>query len=122
MKLDELLPLLEEMVCKIEELDGYLFIDRLDEGAAKLHQKQEEYATPSEAQRWMNTVLIDLLITDLVGDEWELTDPAVNELLSIFESVWSYQVHAKYPRARFKINRIIDIECGDVGLQLLSLP
>jgi len=122
MKLEKLLPLFREMVCKLEELDGYLFVDRLNEGAASLRQRKNKYAMPSEAQCWMNTVLIDLLITDIVGDEWDLTDPAVGELLSIFEIMWSCQVHAKYPNARFKINKIIDAEYGDVGLQLLSFP
>ncbi len=120
MKLGQLVQLMREMVSKIEDLDGYLFLDRFDEGRQQLLEKMAKYDDPSEAQRWINIVLIDQTITAVIGEEWELNDVEINELLAAFEQAWAYQIKATFPEVKFNISRIIDDEYGDVGLRLTS--
>ena len=120
MKLGQLVQLMRELVSKIEDLEGYLFLDRFGEGRQQLLKKISKYDDPSEAQRWINIVLIDQAITAVIGDEWEMSDAEINELLAVFEQAWVYQIKASFPEAEFKILRIIDDEYGDVGLRLTS--
>ena len=111
---------LEDIVVKIEDLDGHLFLDRFNLGPTGLREKAKEYKSIAEAQSWMNIVLLDGFISEVIGDEWELDDPLIDKLLSIYERAWSYQVRALFPDVDFVIKRWIDPEYGDVGLRLLS--
>jgi hypothetical protein len=121
MNLEQLVSLTNEMVARIEELDGYIFLDRFGEGVAGLREKVLTYATTEEAQSWINIVLIDQLISQIVGDDWDLEDPAIKQLLSSIEKAWTYQIEAKFPHIKFFISRILDPEYGDVGLKLINV-
>lgn len=120
MKLGQLVQLVKEMTSKVENLDGYLFLDRFDDGAQNLREKIAKYDDPSDAQKWMNIVLIDQAITAIIGEEWELSDVGISELLASFEQAWTYQIRAVFPEVKFMISRIIDDEYGDVGLRLTN--
>ncbi|HTV86199.1 MAG TPA: hypothetical protein VME63_12375 [Dyella sp.] len=111
---------LEDVTPRIENLDGYLFIDRLGLGPSGLRKKTGSYGSMSEAQLWMNIVLLDDFISEVVGDDWESNDPAVNRLLSVFEQAWSYQVRVSFPGTDFLIERLLDDEYGDLGLRLIN--
>ena len=112
---------MEDVVPKIEELDGYLFFDRFDDGAEGLRKKAGQYASLAEAQSWMNIVLLESFIDGAVGDDWEMNDPSIDKLLAIFERSWSYQVQVRFPEAKFVIQRMIDEEYGDLGLRLIQV-
>ena len=111
---------LEDVIPKLEELDGYLFFDRFNLGTDALREKAMSHASMAEAQLWMNIVLLDGFIDEVVGADWEMDDPAIDKFLSIFERAWSYQVKALFPQARFVIERLADVEYGDLGLRLLQ--
>lgn len=111
---------LEDLVPEIVELDGYLFVNRFGQSAAELDAKAKNYKSLPEAQSWMNIVLLDGFISEVVGGEWQPDGPSTAKLLSIFERAWSYQVRALYPNATFTIERLTDDESGDLGLRLLS--
>lgn len=111
---------LEDAVPKIEDLDGYLFFDRFGLGPVDLRVKAMSYRSMADAQSWMNIVFLDEFISEVIGDEWELDDPSIDKLLSVFERTWSYQVRALFPAAEFVIERLTDSEYGDLGLRLLS--
>jgi hypothetical protein len=120
MDLNRLVYWLEDIVIKLEDLDGYLFIDRFNLGAAGLREKAAEHATLAIAQSWMNIVLLEDFISAFVGDDWELDDPALDKFLTQVEQVWSCQIRAAFPNASFVVERMRDDECGDIGLRLLS--
>lgn len=120
MKLDQLAQLMREMVSKIEDFDGYLFLDRFDEGRQALLEKVIKYDDPREAQRWMNIVLIDQAITTIIDEEWDLRDAGINDLLASFEQAWIYQIKANFPDVKFTISRIMDDEYGDLGIRLTN--
>jgi hypothetical protein len=119
-KLGQLVQLVKEMVSKIENLEGYLFLDRFDEGREQLLEKIAKYDSPCEAQKWMNIVLVDQAITALVGENWELDDVEISAFLDAMELAWSYQIKACFAAVEYRIFRIIDDEYGDVGLRLTS--
>jgi len=121
MNLEQLVCLTNEMVASIEELDGYIFLDRFGEGPARLREKILTYATTEEAQGWLNIVLIDQSISQIVGDDWDLDDPAIKQILSSIEKAWGYQIEARFPHVTFSISRISDPEYGDVGLKLTNV-
>ncbi|PTR35122.1 hypothetical protein C8J98_101385 [Luteibacter sp. OK325] len=121
MNLEQLVCLTNEMVATIEELDGYLFLDRFNEGPARLREKVLTHATTEEAQSWLNIVLIDQSLSQIVGDDWSLDDPAVKQILSSIEKAWGYQIEARFPQVKFFISRIFDPEYGDVGLKLTNV-
>jgi len=121
MNLEQLVCLTNEMVASIEELDGYIFLDRFGEGPARLRQEILTYATTEEAQGWLNIVLIDQSISQIVGDDWDLDDPAIKQILSSIEKAWGYQIEARFPHVKFSISRIFDPEYGDVGLKLTNV-
>lgn len=120
MDLNRLTYWLEDTVPKIEALDGYLFFDRSGLGPAELRTKAMGYKSMAEAQLWMNIVLLDEFISEVIGDDWEVDDPSVARFLSVFERAWSYQVRALFPATKFVIERVSDRESGDLGLRLLS--
>lgn len=119
--LEHLVCVTNEMVAHIEELDGYIFLDRFGEGPARLRQKILTYATTEEAQGWLNIVLIDQSISQIVGGDWDLDDPAIKQILSSIEKAWGYQIEARFPHVKFSISRIFDPEYGDVGLKLTNV-
>jgi hypothetical protein len=121
MDIYQLAYIMEDVVPKIEELDGYLFFDRSDKGAEGLRKMAGQYASLAEAQSWMNIVLLDGFIDNFIGDDWEMDDPSIDKLLSVFERSWSYQVQVLFPQARFVIKRMIDREYGDLGLRLTQI-
>lgn len=121
MNLEQLVCLTNEMVASIEELDGYIFLDRFGDGPARLREKIRTYATTEEAQGWLNIVLIDQSISQIVGDDWDLDDPAIKQILSSIEKAWGYQIEARFPHVKFSISRILDPEYGDVGLKLTNV-
>ena len=87
-------------------------MNRFGQSAAELSAKAKNYKSMSEAQSWMNIVLLDGFISEVVGDEWQSDDPSVATLLSIFERAWSYQVRALYPAASFTIERLAMMKAG----------
>jgi hypothetical protein len=111
---------LEDLVPEIVELDGYLLVNRFGQSAAELNARTRSYKSMPEAQSWMNIVLLDGFICEVVGSEWQSDDPSAVRLLSIFERAWSHQVRALYPAVSFRIERLVDDESGDLGLRLLS--
>lgn len=121
MNLEQLVCLTNEMVASIEELDGYIFLDRFGDGPARLREKIRTYAATEEAQGWLNIVLIDQSISQIVGDDWDLDDPAIKQILSSIEKAWGYQIEARFPHVKFSISRILDPEYGDVGLKLTNV-
>lgn len=121
MNLDQLVLLTNEMVAKIEELDGHVFLDRFDEGISGLREKIINYTSVEEAQSWLNIVLFDQLISQIIGAGWTMDDPGVEQLLLSIEKAWVFQLEARFPHVRFSISKIIDPEYGDVGLKLVNV-
>lgn len=111
---------LEEIVIKIEDLDGHLFFDRLNLGPSGLRKEIEGYKSVVEAQSWMNIVLFSDFFSEIIGDEWNMADPAMDNFFSLVERAWSYQIRASFPSANFVIDRMCDSEYGDIGLRLLT--
>jgi hypothetical protein len=111
---------LSDLFAKFEDLDGYLFIDRECIGIERLRENAASYSSLAEAQSWMNIVLLESHISNFIGEDWELDDPAMGAFLSVIEQAWTYQVRAIYPAAAFVIKRLLDEEYGDVGLRLIS--
>ena len=112
---------LKDVTPKIIELDGYLFLDRFELGDVELRAEvSRRYSSLEEAQSWMNIILLDGFISEAVGDEWDSNDPLVDAFLSIFETAWSFQVEARFPKTKYAIDKVIDDESGDVGLRLTS--
>lgn len=120
MELLRLVYWLEDIVIKIEDLDGHLFFDRFDLGPAGLRKEIEGYKSIAEAQSWMNIVLFSDFFSEIIGDEWDLEDPAMDKFFSVVERAWSYQIRASFPNANFAIDRMSDPEYGDIGLRLLT--
>jgi len=113
---------MQDVIPKIRELDGYLFIDRFDLGEAGLRAKiAERFTSLVEAQLWINIVLLDGFISEVVGDDWDLNDPLVDKILSAFRVAWFYQIKACFPESKFAIDKVMDSESGDVGLRLTSI-
>lgn len=106
---------------RLTNLNGYLFLDRLEMGdAALLSEAMNRYGSLEAAQRWMNIVLLDSFISEAVGDDWDIGDPLVDAFLAILENSWGNQILAKYPGTRYHIDRLKDLESGDVGLRLIA--
>ena len=120
MELYRLAYFLEDIVAAIVEIDGRLFVDRKGMGEAALREKIASHRSPREAQSWMNIMLVEQFIDELVGDRWSMSDPDAHHVLSIYETAWTYQIKARYPAVEFKIQRIIDAEAGDFGLRLVQ--
>lgn len=107
---------------RLTSLNGYIFLDRLEVGdAALLSEAMSRYGSLEAAQRWMNIVLLDGFISEAVGDDWDIEDPLVDSFLAIFENSWSNQILAKYPAAQYHIDRLRDMESGDVGLRMIAI-
>jgi hypothetical protein len=111
---------LEALVADIVLVDGFLFVNQEGLAQAELLSKIATYGSPKEAQSWLNIVLLDGFITDIVGDEWEDNDPAAAQIVSVVSHAGSYQIELKFPGARFSIEKISDPEYGDFGLRLLG--
>ena len=111
---------LETFVAEIVEVDSFLFINYRALSRDKLLAEIEVHESPAKAQRWLNIVLLNDFITEVVGDEWADDDSAVDEILSVFSRVWAHQIRAKYPKAQYSIEKINDPEYGDLGLRLIG--
>ena len=111
---------LETITAEIVEIDGFLFINNLAKPRDELLAQIASHESITEAQYWMNIVLLDGFITEAVGDEWTDDDPSVDRILSVFSQAWSYQIRAKYPAATYSITKCSDQEYGDLGLRLLG--
>lgn len=120
MDLHRLAYFLEDFVAVIVEIDGRLFIDRKSEGETVLRGKIAGHRSLREAQSWLNIVLVEQFIDEVVGDDWSLNDPQAERILSIYEKAWTYQIAALHPTASFKIQRVIDEGGGDLGLRLIQ--
>lgn len=112
---------LELLVPDMFLIDGHIFVDVHEVGEEQLKKKISEHATPEVAQRWINIVLIDDFITEVVGDEWVSADASIPKLLSTFERAWHWQVAAKFPGVSCKIETLVDDEYGDLSLRLTNL-
>ncbi len=111
---------LEDFVAPIVAIDGQLFVDREGEGEAALRERIASHRSLREAQRWINTVLIEQFIDAVVGDTWSMTDPEAQRILSIYEKAWTHQIAAAHPAVSFAIERIVDEDGGDFGLRLIQ--
>lgn len=107
---------LKAIVAEIFSVDGYLFVNHQGLACEELVHQIATYASPQEAQRWMNIVLLDDFISETCGNCWK--DADAKEVLDVFSLAWEYQVRAKYPRATVRIERVGDPEYGDLGLSL----
>ncbi len=120
MDLCQLACFLEVLVADIVQIDGLLFINHqmlpLDELCALV----DTHDSKTDAQSWLNIVLLDGLISDAVGDEWEDDDPAAVQIVSVISRAWSYQIELKFPGASFSIEKVSDAEYGDFGVRLLG--
>lgn len=109
---------LEDLTPSITELEGFLFIDRLGRGSESLSAEAKKFTSLEDAQQWMNIVLIDGFVTEIVGPDWDSKDPSVLKILSIFQDAWSCRVRANYPNTKFFVEVLVDEDSGDVGLRL----
>ena len=111
---------LNDLVPAIEEVNGYLFLDRLQRGVDGLKKEIEKYGSAKEAQSWINIVPLSEFISEATGDEWELSDPSLEELLKIYKHAWVFQIASRYPGRSFKIEKWIEEDSGDIGLRLIQ--
>jgi hypothetical protein len=112
---------LEDIAPRIENLDGYLFIDRFGLGHDRLREKTKGYNSLAHAQEWMNIVPLDDFLTEVLGDNWEASSQDIDKLLSIFERAWTYQVRALFPGTDLTIERLLDDEYGDICLRMRAM-
>jgi hypothetical protein len=112
---------LEDVAPRIENLDGYLFIDRFRLGSDGLREKARSYNSLAEAQEWMNIVPLDDFLTEVLDDNWEANSQDIDKLLSIFERAWMYQVRALFPGTDLTIERLLDDEYGDICLRMRAI-
>jgi hypothetical protein len=108
---------MRDIVPKFVDVDGYVFIDRFAE-TRPIEVEVRKYSSAKEAQTWINIVLIEDFVTEVVGDEWDYADPEIGNLLSIYEEAWRLQLQSLYPGTSFEIERLIDDENGDLGVIL----
>ncbi len=120
MDIAQLVIYLDDLVLNFENIDGYLFVRRQDESVDKIRAKIATYASTKEAQSWINIVLIESFIDEVAGDEWSFKDPSIGALLSIYEQSWVTQIMAYHRGIKYKIERIVDPELGDLGLRLIQ--
>lgn len=109
-----------DLVTNIVLVEGRLFIDRFDRGATGIRLEFSKYASIDEAQRWINIVPLSDFISEVIGDDWELDDPALAKLLSIYERAWKFQISALYPGLTFQVERWAEEDAGDIGLRLVQ--
>jgi hypothetical protein len=113
---------LEIFTAEIVAVKDVLFVNHLAHSRDELLAEIATHGSLSEAQRWMNIVLLDDFISEVVGDEWADDDPAVGRILSTISQAWSYQIRAVFPTIQYSIERVSDPEYGDLGLRLLNSP
>ena len=99
-------------------IDNVIFVDPWELGEEGIRQKASQYGSLSEAQIWLNIILLEGLIDEIVGDDWSFDDTGASQLLSLVEQAWRYQLAARWPDAVFRIDRIVEHEDGDFGLML----
>ncbi len=118
MELARLVICLGDLVPDFENIDGFLFYRRMGETTEEVRKKILGYESLREAQSWINIVLIDSFIDEVAGGDWSIDDPSIDEILNIYERAWASRFASCYPRERYKIERIVDPDLGDVGLRL----
>lgn len=118
MELARLVICLGDLVPDFENIDGFLFYRRMGETTEEVRKKIAGYESLREAQSWINIVLIDSFIDEVAGGDWSIDDPSIDEILNIYERAWASRFASCYPRERYKIERIVDPDLGDVGLRL----
>ncbi|WP_114241574.1 hypothetical protein [Dyella sp. C9] len=109
---------LKTIVAEIVPIEGYFFVNHLDLPEGALRSRVASYASPREAQLWMNIVLLNDFISEVCGDDWEDADAV--EILEAVALAWRYQAQAKYPGANIQIEKVSDVEYGDLGLRLIG--
>jgi hypothetical protein len=109
---------LKIIVADIVPVEGHLFVNYQGLSCEELERKVSTYASPREAQLWMNIVLLNDFISETCGDDWE--DAEAREILEVVAKAWEYQVQAKYPNATFQAEDVSDPEFGDLGLRLIG--
>src|SRR3569623_2378630 len=103
---------LYDLVPSIEVIDGHLFIDRLQRGLEGIKAEAAKYPTMREAQGWINIVPITEFLSEAIGDEWELDDSGMNNLLAVYEKAWTFQIKLLHPGIMFKIERWVEADYG----------
>jgi len=111
---------LEVLVADIVQVDGLLFINDGRLPLVELRARIATYSSQKDAQAWLNIVLLDGFITEVVGDEWEDDEPAAARVIFAISRAWSYQIELKFPGAQYSIERVSDTEYGDFGVRLLG--
>ncbi|GAA0903504.1 hypothetical protein GCM10009552_08110 [Rothia nasimurium] len=107
------------VVPTLQNVDGYIFFDKDDIGSERIRAEAlQGYASLREAQSWMNIILLDEFISEVAGDDWDVDEPLINQLLSIFQETWSFQIKARFPGVDFSIEKVVDNEYGDIGLRI----
>ena len=109
---------LRTIVADIVAIDGHLFVNNQGLTERALESQITNYASPQEAQTWMNIVLLDGFISETCGDDWE--DDDAKEILDVVALAWEHQVRAKYPGATFRTEKVSDPEYGDLGVRLIG--
>jgi hypothetical protein len=120
MDISRLVICLADIVPIFEDIEGLLFIRRQGETLEELKVKIAGHSSLAEAQSWINIVLIDSFIDEVVAGKWSLQDPSIPALLQIYERAWAFQIAGVRPRKAATIEQIIDEESGDVGLRLVQ--
>lgn len=110
--------LASDIAPSIERIDGLLFLDRENVGADALRAKIRTFATPKEAQSWMNLVPIDDFI-DCAVDGWSMSDDALTGLIDTYRRAWMSIVQARFGAVEgVSVECLLDDEYGDVVLRL----
>lgn len=109
---------LEDLTPVLVDLDGYIFVSGNGIAVEALQTEAKQYASLAEAQEWMNIVLFDDFISEVVGEEWSIDDPSADSILSIFAAAWSHQMRSAHPGVPFVIDKLRDEDAGDFGLRL----
>lgn len=102
------------------EVDGFLFVKDRDDSLDELRKRVASHASPGEAQRWMNIVLLNDIFDELIGSDWDET-PAIIEIVELLIRTWMYQVEARFPHLVATVEKVNDEEYGDYGLRLTNV-
>jgi len=103
---------------RMARIDNVIFVDPWNLGEGGIRQEASKYGSLSKAQIWLNVVLLEGLLDEVVGDDWSFDDPGASQLLTLVEQAWRYQISARWPDAVFRIERIVEQDDGDLGLML----
>lgn len=119
-KLHRLAYWMNDIVAPITKIDGHLFIDRFGRGEQGLRDEISKYSSTKEAQSYINIVLLENFISEVIGEEWTSDELGMVEFLAVYERAWTFQIKASHPSVAFVIEKVVDDENGDLGLRLLQ--